>query len=77
MTPDDIFLAAFHVRPGRTPARSRINHLLKYARSWGIECLGFADPAEIEALRQEVVWLRRLLADLVDAWGENPVRSEE
>ena len=58
MSPDEIFLISFRVRPGPTPARSRINRLLKYAGAWGIECLGFGDPAELARLRQEVIALR-------------------
>ena len=55
-------LLALRVVPGKTPARSRINRLLKYAGAWGIECLGFGDPAELARLRQEVIALRARLS---------------
>jgi hypothetical protein len=58
MNEEEVFLVIFRVRPGPTPARSRINRLLKYAGAWGIECLGFGDPAELARLRQEVIALR-------------------
>ena len=58
MSTEEIFLISFRVVPGKTPARSRINRLLKYAGAWGLECLGFGDPAELARLRQEVIALR-------------------
>src|SRR6516162_1110539 len=62
MNEEEVFLVIFRVRPGPTPARSRINRLLKYAGAWGIECLGFGDPAELARLRQEVIALRARLS---------------
>jgi len=55
---EELWCPVFYVRPGRTPARSRINHLLKHAGAWGIEYVNEMDPADVEKLRRENAALR-------------------
>lgn len=57
---DDLWTLTFRVVPGRTPARSRINHLLKHAAKWGLVCVRLDEPEEMKRLRQQVEELSRL-----------------
>ena len=58
LSQEELWCPVFYVRPGRTPARSRINHLLKHAGAWGIEYVQEMDPAAVEILRRENAELR-------------------
>jgi len=64
LSQEELWCPVFYIRSGRTPARSRINHLLKHAGAWGIEYVNEMDPAAVELLRRENAELRAEVARL-------------
>jgi len=61
---EELWCPVFFIRPGRTPPRSRINHLLKHAGAWGIEFVDEMKPAEVDKLRRDHAALRAEAAQL-------------
>jgi hypothetical protein len=64
MDGEEFWTLTFRVIPGKTPARSRMNHLLKFADAWGLDCMWCGGPCEVERLRQEAGRLRQENAEL-------------
>jgi len=56
---EEFWTASFRVIPGKTPARTRMNHLLKYAGAWGLDCEWLGGPCDVERLRQQTDRLRQ------------------